>query len=119
MRSRVISGELSEGHARALLGAPDPSKIEDLAEKCVRGRLSVRAAEALVRGAKAKSAAAQGRQGSADGKSASVRDLESRLTRAAGTKVLVRDQGNKGEVVIPYEDLDHLDRILARVFKMG
>jgi ParB family chromosome partitioning protein len=108
VRTRVITGELSEGHARALLGAPDASKIEELAEKCVRGRLSVRAAEALVRGAKAPA-----------GKSASLRDLENRLTKAAGTKVVVKDHGNKGEVVIPYEDLDHLDRILARVFKMG
>ncbi len=118
VRARVISGELSEGHARALLGAPDPSKIEEMAEKCVRGHLSVRAAEALVRGAKAKSSGARAKPGK-DGKSASHRDLELRLTRAAGTKVSVRDQGNKGEVVIPYEDLDHLDRILARVFKMG
>ena len=117
VRARVITGELSEGHARALLGAPDPSKIEEMAEKCVRGHLSVRAAEALVRGVKAKSSA-KGKDGK-DGKSASLRDLELRLTRAAGTKVQVRDQGNKGEVVIPYEDLDHLDRILARVFKMG
>ena len=117
VRARVITGELSEGHARALLGA-EPSKIEDLAEKLVRGKMSVRAAEALVRGVKNKPAAKGGKAGK-DGKSASVRDLELRLTRAAGTKVLVRDQGNKGEVVIPYEDLDHLDRILARVFKMG
>ena len=118
VRSRVITGELSEGHARALLGAPDANKIEELAEKCVRGRLSVRAAEALVRGAKAKSVA--GRGGKAPpGKTASLRDLENRLTKAAGTKVIVKDQGNKGELVIPYTDLDHLDRILARVFKLG
>ena len=120
VRARVISGELSEGHARALLGAPDPSKIEEMAEKAVRGRLSVRAVEALVRGAKSKAKAGGAKgKGGKDGKSASLRDLELRLTRAAGTKVQVRDQGNKGEVVIPYEDLDHLDRILARVFKMG
>jgi ParB family chromosome partitioning protein len=119
VRSRVITGELSEGHARALLGAPDASKIEELAEKCVRGRLSVRAAEALVRGAKAKSAAGRPGAKAPPGKSASLRDLENRLTKAAGTKVVVKDHGNKGEVVIPYEDLDHLDRILARVFKMG
>ena len=87
-----------------------------MAEKCVRGHLSVRAAEALIRGAKAK-ASPKGK--GKDGKTASHRDLELRLTRAAGTKVQVRDQGNKGEVAIPYEDLDHLDRILARVFKMG
>jgi ParB family chromosome partitioning protein len=118
VRARVISGELSEGHARALLGAPDASKIEELADKCVRGRLSVRAAEALVRGAKAKSAGGRNAK-PAPGKTASLRDLENRLTKAAGTKVVVRDQGNKGEVAIPYIDLDHLDRILARVFKMG
>ena len=117
VRARVITGELSEGHARALLGAPDPSKIEELAEKCVRGRLSVRAAEALVRGAKAKSTASKGGK-APTGKSASLRDLENRLTKAAATKVIVRDQGNKGELVMPYEDLDHLDRILARVFKL-
>jgi ParB family chromosome partitioning protein len=115
VRARVISGELTEGHARALLGAAEPAKIEELADKVVRGRLSVRAAEALVRGAKAKAA---GKEPKAEPvKSAAVRDLEQRLTRASGTKVLVRDQGNKGEIAIPYEDLDHLDRILARVFR--
>lgn len=119
VRARVISGDLTEGHARALLGAPDPSKIEDLAEKVMRGKLSVRAAEALIRGAKAKAKAARAGKGKPAGKSVSLRDLEHRLTRAAGTKVLVRDQGNKGDVVIPYTDLDHLDRILARVFKIG
>jgi ParB family transcriptional regulator, chromosome partitioning protein len=119
VRSRVISGELSEGHARALLGAPDPSKIEELAEKCVRGRLSVRAAEALIRGAKAKASPGKGGKAGKDGKSATIRDLENRLTKAAATKVVVRDNGNKGELAIPYEDLDHLDRILLRVFKIG
>ncbi|MBX3192627.1 MAG: ParB/RepB/Spo0J family partition protein [Labilithrix sp.] len=118
VRARVITGELTEGHARALLGAPDPAKIEELAEKVVRGQLSVRAAEALVRGAKAKSAAGKNGKSGKAGKSASLRDLELRLTRTAGTKVSVNDKGNKGEVVIPYEDLDHLDRILARVFKL-
>jgi ParB family chromosome partitioning protein len=119
VRTRVITGELSEGHARALLGAPDVAKIEELADKVVRGRLSVRAAEALVRAAKA-SKKPGGKGKTAPGKSAAVRDLEQRLTRTAGTKVLVKtDPANdkKGEIAIPYEDLDHLDRILARVFR--
>ena len=117
VRSRVISGELSEGHARALLGA-DPNKIEDLAQQVVRGRLNVRAAEALVRGAK-KGRAAKPQQAM---KSSAVRDLETRMTRQAGTKVTLRStsaDGSKGEVTIPYENLDHLDRILARVFKLS
>ncbi len=115
VRAKVISGELSEGHARALLGA-DTNKIEDLAEKVTRGRLSVRAAEALVRGGKKSSGKGSGKESI---KSSAVRDLETKLTRAAGTKVLLKDHGNKGELVIPYSDLDHLDRILARVFKIG
>lgn len=123
VRSRVISGELTEGHARALLGAPTAAKIEELAEKVVRGRLSVRAAEALVRQAKVKGIKSGDDRGkTAPGKSASIRDLEVRLTRAAGTRVLVRQDGKaekKGEVSIPYEDLDHLDRILARVFRIS
>lgn len=120
VRSRIISGELSEGHARALLGAPDPSKIEELADKVVRGRMSVRAAEALVRQAKAKKGAGSDRGKAPAAKSAAVRDLEQRMTRAAGTRVLLEPRTDKkGEVRIPYEDLDHLDRILARVFRIG
>ena len=35
--------------------------------------------------------------------------------RALGTKVEVRDRGNKGEIAIPYPDLDTLDRILDKL----
>ncbi len=113
VRNRVMTGELSEGHARALLGAEGPANIEALAEKVVRGQLNVRATEELVRGSKkkkdVKSAA------STQAKAASVRDLEQRLTRALGTKVEVRDRGNRGEIAIPYADLDALDRVLDKI----
>jgi ParB family transcriptional regulator, chromosome partitioning protein len=112
VRARVIAGELSEGHARALLGAGDAATIELLAEKVVRAGLSVRATEALVRArVQAKKARAPGQGASAAG----IRDLELRLTRGLGTRVQVRDRGHKGEVVIPYGDLDALDRILDKL----
>jgi ParB family chromosome partitioning protein len=113
VRAKVIAGELSEGHARALLGAGDGPTIEELAERVLRGRLSVRATEALVR-ARAKKRAANG-SGTHVEKSTSVRDLEARLTRALGTRVEVRDRGKRGEIAIPYADLDALDRILAKL----
>jgi ParB family chromosome partitioning protein len=109
VRSKIVSGELSEGHARALLGA-DPAKIETLAEKVVRGKLSVRATEALVRGAKTKNGTAQREE-----KSPSLRDLEARLSRTLGVQVEVRDHGNRGEILIPYADLDALDRLLDKL----
>jgi ParB family transcriptional regulator, chromosome partitioning protein len=108
VRAKVVSAELSEGHARALLGASDAATIERLAERVVRGALSVRATEALVR-TEAKPAAKD------PPKSPSVRDLEQRLARALGTRVEVRDRGNKGEVAIPYADLDALDRLIDKL----
>jgi len=116
VRSKIITGDLSEGHARALLGAGEAAHIEEVAEKVVRGKLSVRATEALVRQSGGKKKAKGEKAGDKPaGKSASVRDLEARLTRALGTKVEVRDTGNKGEIVVPYADLDQLDRILAKL----
>jgi ParB family chromosome partitioning protein len=119
VRSKVITGELSEGHARALLGATTPTAMDDLAEKVLRGRLSVRATEALVRKQKAASKSedpkAKDAAAKAESKSTHVRDLEARLMRALGTKVHVRDEGNKGEIAIPYADLEQLDRILDKI----
>ncbi len=112
VRAKVIAGELSEGHARALLGAGDGALIEELTERVTRGRLSVRATEALVR---ARTKKRTGNGALVHERSASVRDLEARLTRALGTRVEVRDKGNRGEIAIPYPDLDALDRILGKL----
>lgn len=117
VREKIVTGELTEGHARALLGVPTTgAALEQLAERVIRGKLSVRATEALVRGAKAKAAGgAKAEKAKGSGKSAAVKDLEARLMRKLGTKVEVRDRGNKGEIAIPYADLDMLDRILRKI----
>ncbi len=115
VRQKVITGELSEGHARALLGAPNPEKLLELAERAIRGKLSVRATEAIVRSAKNAAEGAAKPIEAPTQKSASVRDLEARLLRRLGTKCEVKDSGNKGQLVIPYTDLDQLDRILAKM----
>lgn len=111
VRTKVVMGELSEGHGRALLGIEDPARMAELAEKVVRGRLSVRQTEELVRGAKpsSKKGAAAGQE---KGKTASVRDLEKRLERKLGTRCEVRDKEGKGEITLKYSSLDELDRIL-------
>ncbi len=113
VREQVISRELSEGHARALLGAPDEKTMNSLAEKVLRGHLSVRQTEQLVRSAKAVAGGkAVTSPNAPPHKSASVRDLESRLTRHLGTRVEVKDKQGKGEIVIQYGSLDELDRLL-------
>lgn len=108
IRAKVVMGELSEGHARALLGIENPSKLNEIADKVTRGRLSVRQTEELARDAKP-----SGKKGAGTkGKSASVRDLEKRLERKLGARCEVADKEGRGEIKIRYSSLDELDRIL-------
>jgi ParB family transcriptional regulator, chromosome partitioning protein len=116
IRSMVIGRELTEGHARAILGAPTDKAMNDIAEKTVRGKLPVRKVEALVRAAKSKE---RGEPAKAAGepkkKSPAVIDLEARLQRRLGTKVEVEDENGAGKIVVAYGSLDELDRILRAI----
>jgi ParB family chromosome partitioning protein len=117
VRTMVIGRELSEGHARALLGAPSDKAMSDIADKTVRGKLPVRKVEQLVRTAKAReSGVPAAEDAGAKGKPATspaIRDLEARLRRRLGTRVEVRDDGGRGELVVAYGSLDELDRVLS------
>jgi len=114
VRHMVIEGALSEGHARALLGAGSAEAMEKLADRVARAGMSVRETERLVRAEKGggKSKDAQGGK-----KSASVRDLEERLARHLGTRVEIADDSGKGAIEIRYASLDELDRILDMIFR--
>jgi len=113
VRAMVEARELTMGHARALLGLDDDGAIERGARIVVSRGLSVRATEAYVRrtrdGAAAKPAPKP--------KSASVRDLENRLTRTLGCKVVIHDagEGKGGRIELAYADLDELDRLLDQL----
>jgi ParB family chromosome partitioning protein len=110
VRERVVGGELSEGHARALLGAPDQQTLVALAEKVVRGHLNVRQTEELVRNLKRDKQHES--KSDSSSKSASVRDLEVRLSRHLGTRCEVVDQAGKGRIIVHYNSLEELDRLL-------
>jgi len=116
VRGFVEAGTLSMGHARALLGLDTVTDIERAARKVVSENLSVRATEQLVKGAGKTAAAAKSPTKAATKKSASVRDLEERLTRALGAQVVIDDRGAKGGTVqIRYGDLDQLDGLLEKL----
>jgi len=114
VRQMVEEERLTMGHARALLGLEDAPAIERAARTVVDKQLSVRATEALVK--KARDPSASDRKPRA-AKSASVRDLEERLTRSLGGPVTITEDepGKAGRVEIRYMDLDHLERLLDRL----
>lgn len=114
VRQLVEDDRLSMGHARALLALDEPAAIERAARQVVDRQLSVRATEALVKHAKEPE---DRRPPARPQKSASVRDLEERLTRALGGPVSITEDepGKAGRIEIRYLNLDHLERLLDRL----
>jgi ParB family chromosome partitioning protein len=114
VRQLVEDDRLSMGHARALLALDEPAEIERAARQVVDRQLSVRATEALVKKAKQPE---DRRPPPRPEKSASVRDLEERLTRAVGGPVVITEDepGKAGRIEIRYMNLDHLERLLDRL----
>jgi ParB family chromosome partitioning protein len=103
-------GTLSEGHGRALLGAADPATTKRLAKEAAAKGWSVRETERQVRASTRPAS-----ERSTPTKSANVRDLELRLTRAIGARVSVDDRKGEGTLVVKYTSYDELDRIIAHL----
>jgi ParB family chromosome partitioning protein len=120
VKALVADGQLSMGHARAILGVPQADNREALARSAVANNLSVRALEQIIRRRK-ESGGAESTRGQATvesdaepvAKSAQVRDLENRFQQALGTKVrIVPGRGRqRGRIVIDYFSFDDFDRI--------
>ncbi len=111
----IETSQLSEGHGRALLTAPDDGTMKKLARAAVAKRMNVRDLEKLARAA-AKGESPGAAKAAAKEKSANVRDLERRLSHALGSIVKVEDTGGgKGEVRIAYGSYAELDRLIEQL----
>jgi ParB family chromosome partitioning protein len=118
VRALLADGTLSEAHGRTLLAAPDDEAMLVLGRRAARERLSVRRLEELVKKARGRSDPAPGAAAPpapSGQKSPGVRDLEARLARRLGARVEIDHRGPGGRMIVPYVDLDDLDRILERV----
>jgi len=110
----VEEGQLSEGHARALLAAPSVSVMKKLARSAVSKGWSVREAERQARRA-ARGDDAPAKK-STTAKSANVRDLEQRLSRALGSTTSIHESGKeRGQLRIQYSSFDELDRLIDKL----
>ncbi len=109
----IESKQLSEGHGRALLGAGDTGTMLKLAREAIAGDWSVRDTERKAR------IAQQDKKEEAEPvvKSANTRDLEERLTRRVGARVLVADRKGKGHLNIAFSSYDELDRLIEILLK--
>jgi len=108
----VVSGELSMGHARALLAIHDEGDLRKAAEKVIAEALSVRAVESLVQRLKSKRQPQRRRDGHGG---AQLRHLVEKLQRKLSVKVQLKDMGGSGTLEIRYGSLAELDRVLAAI----
>ncbi|MEW6510554.1 MAG: ParB/RepB/Spo0J family partition protein [Bacteroidota bacterium] len=113
IQSSVRKGEISSGHARALVAIDDADLQMEIFRKAVGRGLSVREVERLVRDRGTRKGKRVSRVQSPPGVSSSLASIEERLRHFLGTKVQVRMlQDGKGEIVIEYYSADDLERIL-------
>ncbi len=112
VQSLVLDRKLSAGHARALITSDNAS---ELARKIVKGGLSVRATEALVKkdAAGVTGATAPKKFKTQAEKDADTRALEGDLSAVLRMKVSIDHKagGEAGTVTISYESLDQLDEL--------
>jgi len=112
VQRHVEAGDLSFGHARALLALESPEAILAAAQKVLALHLSVRATENYIQGllnpeSKAKPAKP------AELVDPNVREAEDTLRRRLGLKVTIEDKRGKGRVIIEYSGVEDFDAILT------
>jgi ParB family chromosome partitioning protein len=119
VRAAISSGEISEGHARALLGLPDEARQVQLLERVIKDGLNVRDTERIVREWAGKTARAS-KPKSADrsdrGAETITQGFAEALQRSLGTKVgLRRSAKGKGTLTIHFYNDEDLTGILERL----
>ena len=112
VRELHVNGDISMGHARAIIGAPDASAI---AKDIVAQGLTVRQVEERARAAKPASTRAAWPGRSAKPVDADLAALERQLGDLLGLKVKVAHSGAGGTVSLAYSSLDQLDMICQRL----
>ena len=102
----VASGDLTEGHARALLGAENERDIVNLSRQVVQRGLNVRQTESLVKYMREEAAPKPDRP-----RCAELALVEEPARQRFGTKVTVTGNARHGKVVLHYSSAEDLDRI--------
>ncbi|MCA1456370.1 ParB/RepB/Spo0J family partition protein [Bradyrhizobium sp. BRP22] len=112
VQALIASGELSAGHARALIGVPDPLGV---AKRIVAEGLNVRQTEALAHDEGVPVRKPQKARGGSKEKDPDTLALEKRVSDALGLTVSVNHRDPGGIVQISYRSLEQLDEVMRRL----
>jgi ParB family transcriptional regulator, chromosome partitioning protein len=113
VQSRVASGVISAGHARALLGLSNETQIDQLAKRIVAEGLSVRAVEEIIAATSPKSASKAKKK--SGGTSPEVNEIAEQLGDHLDTRVKIKGGKTKGEISIEFSGYADLARIIKKI----
>jgi ParB family transcriptional regulator, chromosome partitioning protein len=113
VQRRVAVGELSAGHARALLSLKSSEQQESLAARIIAEGISVRSTEELVLLAQNEEPEKPAAKRRAKAHAPALVDLAERLSDRFDTRVKVDLGRNKGKIMIEFATVDDLERIVG------
>ncbi len=109
----VRDNRLSMGHARAIINVDSPEKQLYIFKKTLDEDLSVRKVEELVREmSHRKTEKTDSQEASSAPANREISQLQSRLSSHFGTRVVVKSDGSRGEIKVPFFSVEDLNRIL-------
>ena len=109
IKEDLISGKISMGHARALLGLDNAGQMEALRKEIFKQDLPVRQIESRV--SRLKQSVSKKPVSLVSKKNIFIKDLEKEFERRLGTKVDIKSAKKGGKLVVTYYSDDDLDRI--------
>ncbi len=114
----VTDGEISMGHARALLALDSEEKQKEICEKLIKEKLSVRETEEIIRlmnsdvsretSEESKGEVVQSKSRNID---PNLLAIEDDIKRLFGTKVRIKGSGERGKIEIEFYSQEELERI--------
>jgi ParB family chromosome partitioning protein len=115
VQHRVETGELTFGHARALLALADRPDLEKVAGKVAALSLSVRQTETMVQGILNPERQQRKEDKPEEPVDPNVREVKDRLQQALGLRVKIEDKNGRGRVIIEYSKLEDFDSLLEHL----
>ena len=120
IKASLASGEISEGHARALLGLQSADDRRHAWRLVVEKGLNVRETEALIRSWGERKQRKNGATSRTESRSMDVMFAEERLTKLLGTKVTLTPRGaGGGQIVIHFYSDEELGDLLSRLLTIS
>ena len=116
LQNRVESGELTFGHARALLALETREEILGAGQKVCALSMSVRQTESYVQGLLHPESKTKAPKND-DPTDPNVREARDRIQRALGLRVKIEDKHGRGRVIIQYSRLEDFDALLETLLR--